>query len=526
MYSQYFQDRMEQLVSAACILDTTPPTFAGITGLVANANGSLTASWTAATDSASPIRYEIYIQALTATGLFVDGNVGNITYQTSHTIFIDAFDAELVAGITYYVGIRAIDAVGNENTSTVSMSAVSTGVPATSILNAIAGIWDQVRSSHAGALTFGGALQSKVDVDVSTRASAAAVAAIPTTPLLTSDSRLNTLDANISSRAPASTAVSTADLTPTRAAKLDNLDVAVSTRLSTAGYTAPDNTSISAIKSKTDNLPAVPAAQSDVTTVGTAVGGVQTTANAIKVKTDQMLFDGSSFIKANAVVTIDDPDIAAIKAKTDLLTFDGSSYVNAHTKTNDDKTGYALTSAEETAIAVAVWAAIRASNTSGGSFGEALQGIISATRAGYIDQIPTTASQTTAAALASAIWDELQASKTVSGSFGAALQGNIGALIAAIKTKTDQLLFDVDTGVVAHTINIPAVDVQSIVNGVLDEQTSLHQVPGSVGKKIVDGSTGGSGGGSEEIILVPEETDSVVVVAEDPENIILVEETA
>ena len=42
--------------------------------------------------------------------------------------------------------------------------------------------------------------------------------------------------------------------------KLANLDVAVSTRLATAGYTAPDNSSVASIKSKTDNLPSSPAA--------------------------------------------------------------------------------------------------------------------------------------------------------------------------------------------------------------------------------------------------------------------------
>ena len=42
----------------------------------------------------------------------------------------------------------------------------------------------------------------------------------------------------------------------------DFLDVAVSSRLSTAGYTAPDNASITAIKAKTDNLPTDPADES------------------------------------------------------------------------------------------------------------------------------------------------------------------------------------------------------------------------------------------------------------------------
>jgi len=62
------------------------------------------------------------------------------------------------------------------------------------------------------------------------------IAAIPTNPLLTTDVRLNDLDATISSR------------------------------LATAGYTAPDNADIVAIKSKTDNLPASPAAVSDIPT--------------------------------------------------------------------------------------------------------------------------------------------------------------------------------------------------------------------------------------------------------------------
>ncbi len=56
------------------------------------------------------------------------------------------------------------------------------------------------------------------------------IAAIPIDPLLTGDTRLNHLDADIS------------------------------TRLATSGYTAPANSDITAIKGKTDNLPSSPAA--------------------------------------------------------------------------------------------------------------------------------------------------------------------------------------------------------------------------------------------------------------------------
>lgn len=128
MADQFVLDGFVHATSNACITDLTPPTFAGITSLVANLNGSLTASWSAATEPSTPVRYEIYIQANTATGMFVDSNVSNITYSTTHTIFLDADDVALEQDVTYYVGVRAIDAVGNEETNTISMSAVSLGV--------------------------------------------------------------------------------------------------------------------------------------------------------------------------------------------------------------------------------------------------------------------------------------------------------------------------------------------------------------------------------------------------------------
>jgi hypothetical protein len=43
--------------------------------------------------------------------------------------------------------------------------------------------------------------------------------------------------------------------------ELGRIDVATSTRLATAGYTAPANADITAIKAKTDNLPANPATE-------------------------------------------------------------------------------------------------------------------------------------------------------------------------------------------------------------------------------------------------------------------------
>lgn len=50
-----------------------------------------------------------------------------------------------------------------------------------------------------------------------------------------------------------------------------NLDAAISTRLATSGYTAPDNSTITAINAKTTNLPSDPADASDIATAFAAV---------------------------------------------------------------------------------------------------------------------------------------------------------------------------------------------------------------------------------------------------------------
>jgi len=76
-----------------------------------------------------------------------------------------------------------------------------------------------------------------------------------------SQTQLARLDATVSSRASASNLTTAqTDITAIKT-KTDNLpsdpasNTQVNTRLATSGYTAPDNTSITAIKAKTDNLP-------------------------------------------------------------------------------------------------------------------------------------------------------------------------------------------------------------------------------------------------------------------------------
>lgn len=141
------------------------------------------------------------------------------------------------------------------------------------------------------------------------------------------------LDATISSRAPSATALSTAQWTNGRASNLDNLDALVSSRLATAGYTSPDNAGISAIKAKTDNLPVDPASDTTVNTRAPASTALSNTiwtdakAAFIDVATSSRLATAGYTAPDNATIstintkvgtplTTVSGDIAAVKAET------------------------------------------------------------------------------------------------------------------------------------------------------------------------------------------------------------------
>jgi len=122
---QFFDDEFIQSSTGTSIPDVTAPTFAGITSLLANPNGSLKASWSAATD-VSEVRYEVYIST-SNIGLF---NLSNRAYITVGLI-VDIFtlaNNDLLMPLTYYVGVRAIDSYGNRETNTVSLNEISLGV--------------------------------------------------------------------------------------------------------------------------------------------------------------------------------------------------------------------------------------------------------------------------------------------------------------------------------------------------------------------------------------------------------------
>jgi len=67
------------------------------------------------------------------------------------------------------------------------------------------------------------------------------------------------------------------------ATELARIDAAISTRLASAGYTAPANSDISVIKAKTDNLPASPAAVGSAMTLTSAYDAAKTAAAAADI---------------------------------------------------------------------------------------------------------------------------------------------------------------------------------------------------------------------------------------------------
>ncbi|HYV60164.1 MAG TPA: hypothetical protein VFA62_08850 [Acidimicrobiia bacterium] len=231
----------------------------------------------------------------------------------------------------------------------------------------------------------------------------------------------------------------TSRLTAGRATNLDNLDALVSSRLPTSSYTAPDNASVAAIKTKTDNLPTDPASNTQVNT-RLATSGYTAPDNAsitaIKAKTDALPTDPADASDVAAAVAGVDTHVLAVKAKTDLLPSDPAS--NTHVDTRLAASSYvAPDNASVTAIktktdalpaspaavgdiptvaeiADGVWDEDLAGHATAGSAGKALTD--AATGAGG-------GGAPTAAEVADAVWDEDLSGHAGAGSAGAALDG-------------------------------------------------------------------------------------------------------
>jgi hypothetical protein len=120
--------------------------------------------------------------------------------------------------------------------------------------------------------------------------------------------------------------------------EMGRIDVATSTRLASAGYTAPDNAGVAAIKAKTDNLPSDPADESSLQAAIAAIPAApsaSTVADAVRTELATELARVDVAVSTRNATAPDNAGIAAIKAKTDNLPANTATDLAA-IKTNTD----------------------------------------------------------------------------------------------------------------------------------------------------------------------------------------------
>jgi len=175
------------------------------------------------------------------------------------------------------------------------------------------------------------------------------------------------------------------------ATELARVDVATSTRLAGSAYTAPANSDIAAIKSKTDNLPSDPADQSLVEAAISAIS-IPTPASASAI---------ASAVWAAA-----------------------------------DKTGYSLTSAERTAIATAVESSI----LNEGDGQAVLNAIVGAIGNSNVDQVAIVAAirsdlERTGGKIDSIPTSSAPSASTVAGAVRTELATELGRIDASVSSR-------------------------------------------------------------------------------------------
>jgi hypothetical protein len=144
----------QQQTPQACVVDLVPPTGGAISSLTNNPDGSVKAQWPAASDANAPITYEVYVQKGTATGLF--STTPFLARGLSLDIYRDSLGAMIVQGETIFAAVRAVDALGNQNTNTTTLSVVATGLGYANLLSVLPGaVWDESRAAHVAAGSFG-----------------------------------------------------------------------------------------------------------------------------------------------------------------------------------------------------------------------------------------------------------------------------------------------------------------------------------------------------------------------------------
>jgi hypothetical protein len=228
---------------------------------------------------------------LTGSVASVAGAVASVTARvTANTDQLAGQTVTAAAGVTFPTSVASptnITAGTITNLTNAPTAGDFTAVMKTSIgtavaASAVASVTGNVGGNLVGSI---GSLAAQAKADVNAEVDSALDTAIPGTPTANSiNERIQTMDNAY---------------TATRAGNLDNLDATVSSRLASASYTAP----LSAAGTRT----AVGLASANLDTqlstiagyIDTEVGTLQTTATAIKAKTDSLTFTTAGIVDAN-----------------------------------------------------------------------------------------------------------------------------------------------------------------------------------------------------------------------------------
>lgn len=192
--------------------------------------------------------------------------------------FVDELESRLTASRAGY--LDKLNVAGDlANTSNAnSFKADVSGLATASALAAVDDLVDElesrltaIRAGYLDKLNVSGILANTDNAnlfkaDVSGLATAAALATV-NSYVDELESRLTAARAGYLDKLNVTGTLANTSNADTFKADVTNLDATVSSRLATAGYTAPDNAGITAIKAKTDNLPAAPANEATLTAI-------------------------------------------------------------------------------------------------------------------------------------------------------------------------------------------------------------------------------------------------------------------
>lgn len=293
---------------------------------------------------------------------------------------------------------------------------------------AASAVWDEIVTGHSTASSFGLLVKTDLDATVSSRNSTAHFDTILGTPVTSVSAdiasvktdtttltgrltagratNLDNLDATVSSRAPASTALSTAQWTNTRAGNLDNLDATVSSRATNAGaasavweeiVTGHNTGSSFGLLVKTD----LDAAVSSRAPASTALSTAQWTNT-----------------RAGNLDNLDATISSRAPAATALST---TQWTNTRATNLDNLDTTVSSRATNAGAASAVWEELTAGHSTSGSFGLLVK----------TDLDATISSRATAATAAASVWDELTASHSTAGSFGLLVKTDLDTTISS-----------------------------------------------------------------------------------------------